>query len=102
MERSIEFVNFDRSLGLEKAIHESLDKIESKYNWIIRVQVYLKDQNESDGAGKLCEMKLSVPGPQLFASASESEFIPAIHETQRELERQLKKYKEMHFDNRRK
>ncbi len=42
-----------------------------------------------------CGIRLSAPGPRLFAESSQSTFKDAVDETINELKRQLKKRKEI-------
>lgn len=99
MDRTIEFVNMKSSDTLTEAVDKSLDKLKSKYDWLVKAQVFLKTENDSKGKGKKCEVKLSLPGPQIFASSDEENFMTAIHNTERDLEIQLQKYKDKNFAN---
>ena len=57
--------------------------------------VFFKKENTSEpDSGMICEIKLSAPGQNLFASTSAKNFEAAISETCSELRRQLQKKKE--------
>ena len=99
MDRTIEFINMSASERLTGEVDESLEKLKSKYDWLVRAQVFIKNENDSGNKGKVCEIKLSLPGPQLFASSDEENFITAIHNTAKDLEKQLQKYKEKNLNN---
>ena len=46
-----------------------------------------------DPKGFICNIRLSVPGPQVFAESNETSFEAAIAETVSDLDRQLSKRK---------
>ena len=48
----------------------------------------------SDETGMICNIRLSLPGPRIFAEASNENFEESVNESVRELERQLKKRKD--------
>lgn len=80
---------------LEKLAKEKLEKLGKKYDMVIRADVFFKEENtSSDETGKICNIRLSLPGPRLFAEASHDNFESSIAESVNELERQLRKRKE--------
>ncbi|AIY15197.1 MULTISPECIES: ribosome hibernation-promoting factor, HPF/YfiA family [Cellulophaga] len=80
---------------LEAMVREKLDKLKDKYDMLIRADVFFKEENtSSDETGKICNIRLSLPGPRLFAESSHDNFQSSISETINELERQLRKKKE--------
>ena len=99
MKHNTEFVNIEASDALETKIAEALGKIESKYDWVTSAEVFIKKENDKTGKGKICEIKLSLPGPQIFASSNERAYETAVLETQKDLERQLKRIKEEKYSH---
>ena len=93
MEAIFQFVQLTRKENLEAFTQEKLDKLENKYDWIVKAQVYFKKQDGQDPKGFICNIKLSVPGPQIFAESNEESFEAAGAETIRDLEKQLSKKK---------
>jgi len=80
---------------LEAMVREKLDKLKDKYDMLIRADVFFKEENtSSDETGKICNIRLSLPGPRLFAESSHDNFQSSISETINELERQLRKKKD--------
>ena len=69
---------------------KKLNKLFKKYDWIITANVFFKHEKGSIGKGKICEIRLSVPGPRIFASSDEESFEKATDETIKDLKRQLK------------
>lgn len=93
MEAIFQFVQIAKSERLEEFTHEKLNKLETRYEDIIKAQVYFKKQEGQDPKGFICNIQLSIPGPQIFAESNEESFEGAIAETVRDLERQLEKRK---------
>ena len=99
MKTEIHFVNAVKNEALEILVNEKLDQLESKYDWVVSAYVFLKTNNSSDGKNYECEIRLSVPGPQLFVHTCETNFNKAILEAVQELTMVLKKKKEKFFSN---
>ncbi|APS39594.1 MULTISPECIES: ribosome hibernation-promoting factor, HPF/YfiA family [Salegentibacter] len=93
MEAIYQFVKLDKSESLQEFAQKKLDKLENKYDWIVKAQVYFKKEEVQDPKGYICNIKLSAPGPQIFAESNENSFEAATSETIRDLERQLSKRK---------
>lgn len=90
-----EYDNVSASERLEGFAEEKLKKLHEKYDDVIRADVFFKEENtSSDDTGKICNIRLSVPGPRIFAEATNSSFMDSISESIRELETQLRKRKD--------
>ncbi|WP_291866410.1 ribosome-associated translation inhibitor RaiA [Maribacter sp.] len=90
----IQYVQMPTSESMSAFITEKLEKLASKYDWLIRAEVFLKLENDKSGKSKVCEIQLSAPGPRLFAKATDVQFDKAAIKTIKELEKQLSKRKE--------
>lgn len=93
MDTIFEFVNIDKSQTLEAYTQKKLDKLENKYDWIIRANIYIKQDENQKPNGYISEIRLSVPGPEIFAQSNEDSFESSVAETVRDLERQCSKRK---------
>jgi len=93
MEAIFQFVQLTKSERLEELTQKKLDKLENKYDWIIRADVFFKKQDGEEPKGFICNIRLSVPGNQIFAESNENSFEAAIAETISDLDRQLAKKK---------
>ena len=91
-----QFVKIPVSEALKEYTTKKLQKIETKYNWVIHTEVFFKIENDALGE-KICEMELSLPGPKIFASSKEKNFEMAVKETILDIQKQLKKRKELTF-----
>jgi len=92
---NIQYVQMPTSESLSDIVSHKLEKLGKKYDWIINADVFFKLENDPTGNGKICEMRLSAPGPRLFAKADSDNFEKAAAETIKDLEIQLKKRKEV-------
>ena len=93
MEAIFEFVNIDKSNNLEAFTLKKLNKLENKYDWIVRANVYFKRDENQKPNGYITEIRLSAPGPEIFAQSNENSFEAAIAETVSDLDRQCSKRK---------
>ncbi|NJB35698.1 MULTISPECIES: ribosome hibernation-promoting factor, HPF/YfiA family [Flavobacteriaceae] len=95
MNITFEYHDIKASERLEELITKKLEHLQEKFDFIVQAQVFLKHENTSSPlTGKICGIQLSVPGPRLFAEASEENYENAIHKTIHELDKQLSKKKE--------
>lgn len=90
---NIQFIKTKGSEVLTQIVSQHLNKLSDKYDWLIKAEVYFKEENDPKGKSKICEIELSAPGPRIFASSTEESFELAIKKTIFELEQQLKKRK---------
>lgn len=88
-----EFVNISPSEDLAKHVENKLETIKNRYDFVIRADVFLKLDNKDYGSKHHCGIRLSAPGPRLYASSNEADFEQAVNETIRDLKDQLEKRK---------
>ncbi len=93
MKVNIQFVQTTQKKWAEELVNQKLDDLGLKYDWIIGADVFFKEEKDTDGKGKICDIRLSLPGPRIFASSDEDNFEASVAETIRDLEVQLKKRK---------
>ncbi|WP_179353849.1 ribosome hibernation-promoting factor, HPF/YfiA family [Winogradskyella vidalii] len=95
MEILFEYHDVASSDALESHAKEKLDNLFKRYDFVIRADVFFKtDNTTSDDTGKKCGIRLSAPGPRLFAESSKDSFYNATSETVNELLKQLEKRKD--------
>ena len=92
---SIQYVQMPTSESMNAFVTKKLDKLANKYDWIIKADVFFRLENDPKGKGKICEIQLSAPGPRLFAKSNEEHFEKAAVATINDLERQLRKRKQV-------
>ena len=93
METIIQFVQTEANETAKQIALEKIEQLSKKYDWLIRADVFFKEEKDTYGKGKICDIRLSCPGPRLFASSNEDSFEAAVAETIRDLEIQLEKRK---------
>lgn len=93
MQINIQFVKIKNSEALSEFINQHLEKLQNKYEWIIRAEVFIKWESQAIGKDKICEIELSAPGPRIFAESRADNYELAVKNTIAELEQQLKRRK---------
>ncbi len=95
MEVIFEYHEVTASEELETFAKAQLKKLEDKYQFVHRADVFFKLENtSSDQTGKISGIRLSMPGPRMFAEASTEEFHSSFKKALGEVEQQLRKKKE--------
>jgi len=94
MKVKIQSVHFDADQKLESFIHTKLDKLISRNQNIVVADVTLRLDKAEAVDNKIAEIKLEVPGSNLFAKKQSKSFEEAADSAVEALTRQLKKYKE--------
>lgn len=89
----IQYVKMKTSESMSAYVTKKLQRIAKKYEWIVRVDVFFKMENDPSKNGHICEMEVSLPGPKVFATSNEKNFEMAVKETINDIEAQLKKRK---------
>ncbi|NNE31740.1 MAG: HPF/RaiA family ribosome-associated protein [Winogradskyella sp.] len=93
---NFQYVNVDVSETLSAFTEEKLGKLFNKYEFLISASVRFKSDSNFHDKGKICDIELSLPGPRLFATSNEGNYEVAVRETISDLERQLKKRKQIY------
>ncbi|MFD2697135.1 ribosome hibernation-promoting factor, HPF/YfiA family [Mesonia sediminis] len=95
MDINFNYVHVKASDRLEQVIKDKLEKLKTRFDFIVGAEVYFKTENSTTNEkGRICEIKVSLPGPLIFASANEENFEMAISECVNDVKRQLQKKKE--------
>ena len=95
MNINFEYDDVKASERLEIFTGKKLSKLFDKYDTIIRADVLFKTENTSSpDTGMICNIRLSIPGPRLFAESSNGNFEASIVKSIDDLERQLQKRKD--------
>lgn len=95
MDTHFNYVHVSASQRLEEFTKEKLQKLKDHYDFVVSADIYFKTENSTaNDQGRICEIKLSLPGPRIFASTNEENFEKAVYKTVSDLRRQLKRKKE--------
>lgn len=96
MKLQMHSVHFDADNKLIDFIQKRANKLETYYDGIIDGEVIMKVEPDDNHKNKTVEIKINVPGNQLFAEKKAGSFEAAADDAIEALRRQLKKFKEKH------
>lgn len=85
-------IHFDADQKLIDFIQKKVDKLETFYDRVVDGEVFLR-LNNSGIENKTVEIKLNIPGGQLFAKEEAKSFEEATDLATEALRRQLRKHK---------
>ncbi|MDA3866454.1 MAG: ribosome-associated translation inhibitor RaiA [Salinivirgaceae bacterium] len=94
MEVKIHSIKFDADEKLIKFIESKVEKFEQVYDNIIEVEVFLRLEKNQNFQNKIAEIKISLPGNDLFAKKQCKTFEEATDLSVEALRKQIKKHKE--------
>lgn len=92
MKLQVHSIHFDADQKLIGFIQNKIDKLETFYDRLVDGEVFLRINNEGV-ANKTVEIKLKVPGTQLFAKEQARSFEAATDLATEALRAQLKRFK---------
>ena len=93
MKVQVQSLHFDADIKLINFIQKKLDKLDTFYERTIDAEVILRLNNEGV-QNKTVEIKLNVPGEQLFAQKTNGSFEADTDHCTEALRRQIKRHKE--------
>lgn len=93
MKVKIHSIHFDADQKLINFVQEKVDKLDHYFDQIIDGEVFLKIDNADNNENKIAEIKLSIPGNNLFAKKQCKTFEEAIDSVIEALRRQIRKKK---------
>jgi putative sigma-54 modulation protein len=94
MKIRVQSIHFTADVKLLDFIQKKADKLDQFFDQIISGEVYLKLEKTDDEANKITEIKLLIPGNDLFAKEQCKTFEEAADKAVESLKRQLDKHKE--------
>ena len=82
------------STELENYTKEKLQTIFDRYSWVTKADVFFIAENtSSDQTGMIAQIRLSAPGPRLFAEESHDTFTESVNKVVDQLKTQCEKRK---------
>ena len=93
MNIKINSVKFVANKKLEDFVHTKVKKLMQYYDDIICAEVFLKIENNQDLNNKVAEIKLEIPGNDLFAKKQGKSFEESTDNAVNALKRQITKHK---------
>ncbi|WP_140938250.1 ribosome hibernation-promoting factor, HPF/YfiA family [Sphingobacterium lumbrici] len=93
MNITVQSIKFDADQKLVDFIKKRANKLDQYLDNIIEGACYLRLENVEDEANKIVELKLNIPGNQLFAKSQAKTFEEATDIAVESLRRQINKHK---------
>ncbi|MCG8573955.1 MAG: ribosome-associated translation inhibitor RaiA [Flavobacteriales bacterium] len=97
MDLQVNSVHFDADTKLVHFVNDKVHKLETYFDHIISGQVFLRLDKSSDTLNKVAEIKISIPGKELFAKKQCKSFEEATDLACEALRKQVAKYKEKSY-----
>lgn len=94
MKITINSVKFDADQKLEDYVEKKVNKLEKFYDEIVHAEVYLRVEKPQAVDNKITEIKLEIPGTELFAKKQSQTFEESTEQAIDALRKQLIKHKE--------
>ena len=94
MKLQMHSIHFDADQKLLDFIQKKVDKLETFYDRIVDGEVFLRLNNGDGVENKTVEIKLNIPGGQLFAKEKAKTFEEATDDAAEALRRQIRKHKD--------
>lgn len=94
MDINIHSIHFDADEKLLDFVNQKVDKLATFFDKIIDAEVFLRLDKSNTNENKLVEIKLNLPGKEIFAKKQSKSFEESTDEVVEALRRQIKKHKE--------
>lgn len=94
MKTIIRSIHFDADAKLMDFIHEKMDKLDQYFDGILGGEVYLRLDKSNVKENKVAEVKLNIPGKDVFAKKQCKTFEEATDEAVNAIIKQIKKHKD--------
>ena len=94
MDIKFEAVHFDADKKLVDFVNGRVNKLENFFDNIVGGEVYLKLGSATENENKIAEIKIHVPGKELFAKKQSKSFEEATDLCVDALKKQVQKHKE--------
>ncbi len=94
MRIDIQSIHFDADQKLLDHVNNKVRKLEKYFDGIVSAEVFLRLDKSETKENKVTEIRLAVPGPDLFATKRSNTFEEATDEATSALLRQVKKTKD--------
>lgn len=93
MNITVQSIRFNADKKLLDFIQKKANKLDTFFDRIVSGEVYLRVENVEDESNKVTEIKLTLPGTQLFAKCQCKSFEEATDMAIESLRKQVDKYK---------
>ncbi|MCZ2355834.1 MAG: ribosome-associated translation inhibitor RaiA [Bacteroidia bacterium] len=94
MKTTIQSIRFDADAKLLSYIEQKVSKLNTFFDSVVDVSVFLRIEKDNENGNKAVEIKLNVPNSTLLAKEQKRSFEEATDACIDKLKLQLQKYKE--------
>lgn len=94
MNIKIQSIKFDADKKLTDFVEKKVSKLERYFDNIVDAEVFLRLQNSQELDNKVAEIRLKVPGSDLFAQRQSKTFEEALDDCIDALKTQIQKHKD--------
>jgi putative sigma-54 modulation protein len=94
MKVTISSLHFKSDVKLENFIREKVTKVSGLFDGVISSEVTLKLDQSSNNDNKIAEIRIHIPGNDLFAKKQAKSFEEAVDSAADALKKQIKRHKE--------
>lgn len=94
MKVTISSIHFKTDKKLEEFIKQKVEKLSRTYDNVVGSDVVLKLANVNDNTNKIAEIRLQIPGNDLYARKQCKTFEEATNQAVDALKKQLERHKE--------
>ena len=94
MTRDIQTVNFNADQKLLDFLNDKFTKLHQFFDGIVAIEAYLKLDNNSEDDNKIAEIRVFIPGSDVFVKKRGKSFEEAIDQVMDAAKRQVQKHKE--------
>ena len=94
MDIKVNSVRFDADQKLIDHVNKKVNKLGQFFDGIIGAEIFLRLENVQDDENKIAEIKLLIPGNDLFVKKQSKTFEEATNKAVATLKGQVTKYKE--------
>jgi putative sigma-54 modulation protein len=93
MKMDLQTVGFNATDELTTYVREKTEGLYKYYDQIVGAEVYLKLVNDEKGETKVAEIKLNIPGNDIYADSRAEKFEGAVNASVEKLKSQIRKLK---------
>ncbi len=94
MKVTISSLHFKADTKLENFIREKVTKVSSLFDGVIGSEVILKLDQSDNNANKIAEIRIMIPGKDLFAKKQSKTFEEAVDNAVGAIKKQITRHKE--------
>ena len=94
MKVMISSLHFKADVKLENFVREKVTKVSNLFDGVISSDVILKLDQSSNNENKIAEIRINIPGNDLFAKKQAKSFEEAVDSAVDALKKQIKRHKE--------